>query len=310
MTTPEDKMTKSGGYQEEQFTNYDPLGLAISKIGGDNPYLYNGKELYSDFSDAYEGVYDFGARYYNPLYGRWFAPDPEKQHPNPYIYCGNNPVMLLDPDGRKFYEWTFRHLVMTLQMAKNYILNDEDYIKSFNIVFNKDQFEEDQYNKAKKKYDDYRNRLKLIEQDEKNLQRMHEDEDHLYILKKVNEEASYVLEGKDNKVLIQYSSDGVLAHERLHIIQWLDMGGEFQFEDGKLLNAGYFASKGQQIEQQTLNEVNAYKMQYAYDGAFVLPGISGDININNMNDITPNTISNIFNRGTGKPAYPYAATYR
>ena len=48
----------SGGsvqFTEEQEAHYDPLGLAISKIGNDNPYLYNGKELYPDFSEAYEG---------------------------------------------------------------------------------------------------------------------------------------------------------------------------------------------------------------------------------------------------------------
>lgn len=85
----------------EQMTNFDPLGLALNLQNLDkNPYLYNGKELYDGFSDAYAGVYDFGARYYNPLFGRWFAHDPEKQSFSPYLYCENNPIAFIDPDGR------------------------------------------------------------------------------------------------------------------------------------------------------------------------------------------------------------------
>ena len=86
----------------EQLTDYDPLGAVISSLNLDkNAYLYESKELYTDFSSAYMGVYDFGARFYNPFYGRWFAPDPAKQGINPYTYCGNNPVMFVDPDGKK-----------------------------------------------------------------------------------------------------------------------------------------------------------------------------------------------------------------
>jgi RHS repeat-associated protein len=51
-------------------------------------------------------VYYFGARYYDPLLGRFLNPDPAKatdyEDPstfNPYIYCGNNPLRFIDPDG-------------------------------------------------------------------------------------------------------------------------------------------------------------------------------------------------------------------
>ena len=49
------------------------------------------------------GLYDFHARYYNPLLGRWFNPDPANQLTNPYIFCGNNPLMYVDPDGQFFW---------------------------------------------------------------------------------------------------------------------------------------------------------------------------------------------------------------
>ncbi len=48
-------------------------------------------------------TYDYGARQYNPVTGRWDRMDPlsEKYTPySPYNYCLNNPVMLVDPDGK------------------------------------------------------------------------------------------------------------------------------------------------------------------------------------------------------------------
>ena len=130
--------SKNGGYLEEQLADYDPLGLAIRKTGNDNPYLYNGKELYPDFSDAYDGVYDFGARYYNPLYGRWFAPDPEKQFINPYLYCANNPMKGTDPDGRRVIptgDWNLQQmLVKQLQSAVKIVMRKSIYLLVLFIV--------------------------------------------------------------------------------------------------------------------------------------------------------------------------------
>ena len=43
-----------------------------------------------------------GARQYNPVTGRWDRMDQlAEKDPgvSPYLYCGNNPVMFVDPDG-------------------------------------------------------------------------------------------------------------------------------------------------------------------------------------------------------------------
>jgi hypothetical protein len=48
-------------------------------------------------------TYDYGARQYNPVTGRWDRIDPlsEKYYStSPYTYCMNNPVRYVDPDGR------------------------------------------------------------------------------------------------------------------------------------------------------------------------------------------------------------------
>ena len=49
-------------------------------------------------------TYDYGARQYNSLVGRWDRIDPlcEKYYSvSPYAYCANNPVMYVDPDGKE-----------------------------------------------------------------------------------------------------------------------------------------------------------------------------------------------------------------
>lgn len=63
------------------------------------PFLYNAKE-----KDAETGLYYYGARYYDPRISTWISVDPlAEKYPgmSGYNYCGNNPVICIDPDGRE-----------------------------------------------------------------------------------------------------------------------------------------------------------------------------------------------------------------
>ncbi len=51
-------------------------------------------------------TYDYGARQYYSILGRWDRVDPlcEKYYSvSPYAYCGNNPVNAIDPDGKEIW---------------------------------------------------------------------------------------------------------------------------------------------------------------------------------------------------------------
>ena len=68
-------------------------------VGEENRYRYNGKELNEEL-----GLYDYGARNYDPTIGRWLQIDPlaEKYTDlTPYSYVGNMPIVAYDPDGMR-----------------------------------------------------------------------------------------------------------------------------------------------------------------------------------------------------------------
>lgn len=58
-------------------------------------FRFSGKEL-----DTENGLYYFGARYYAAWLGRWTAADQVVRPGSRYDYVANNPVRLVDPDGR------------------------------------------------------------------------------------------------------------------------------------------------------------------------------------------------------------------
>lgn len=87
-----------------QHIEYVPFGevfIEEKNSTWNTPYKFNGKEL-----DEETGLYYYGARYMDPRTSVWISVDPLAERMpwnSPYVYCSNNPVNKIDPDGR--LEW-------------------------------------------------------------------------------------------------------------------------------------------------------------------------------------------------------------
>ena len=84
----------------EETNHYYPFGGVFAATNNVQPYKYNGKEF-----DNKNGLnwYDYGARHYDAALGRFVSIDPlsEQDYPSsPYVYCGGNPVIRIDKDGK------------------------------------------------------------------------------------------------------------------------------------------------------------------------------------------------------------------
>ena len=117
---------------------YYPFGMrqAIKMPGLGNKKLYNGKELVDQNGLNW---YHYGARWYDPMIGRWTTMDPRCQFHSPYEYGGNNPAAILDPDGAQCIDaLTISHLACTLsdpQIMSPLLSGFSDYTEQGGKVF-------------------------------------------------------------------------------------------------------------------------------------------------------------------------------
>ena len=79
--------------------DYYPFGKRWNSASlpiSDNRDHFNGKEDQVFIGDC---LADYGARMYDRERGRWLTQDPLQQYHSPYVFCGNNPIRLIDLDG-------------------------------------------------------------------------------------------------------------------------------------------------------------------------------------------------------------------
>ena len=84
--------------QHMEYIAFGETFIEEHKNSNNSPYKFNSKEL-----DDESGLYYYGARYYDPRISIWASIDPLAEkflNQSPYNYCFNNPVRLVDPDGR------------------------------------------------------------------------------------------------------------------------------------------------------------------------------------------------------------------
>ena len=180
-----------------QTLNYLPYGEDWVDVHNNPNYLsrykYNGKE-----KDPESGLHYYGARYYDSDISQWLSIDPmADKYPSlsPYNYCADNPVVLVDPDGRDIdpksrEEWENQKNEVMKRIKGS--INRSDYLKLYAF------------------YDG----LKVLE---KSSQR--------YRLVKVEDNEGNISLASDGVIEIRFSSTAGFVHEGKH--------GE-QYENGEI----------------------------------------------------------------------------
>ena len=85
--------------QYDAYLPYGELLVDEHSSSEDLPYKFNGKQF-----DEETGLYYYGARYMNPITSIWYGVDSlAEKYPTAggFVYCIDNPVKLVDPNGKK-----------------------------------------------------------------------------------------------------------------------------------------------------------------------------------------------------------------
>ena len=102
-----DNLTLVAEYQYDAYGKHKVINHTEDNIGGINPFRYRGY-----YFDVETGWYYLNARYYSPAMGRFISPDElsildetrsQINGLNLYMYCGDNPVMKVDPSGNVIF---------------------------------------------------------------------------------------------------------------------------------------------------------------------------------------------------------------
>ena len=127
--------TNGRGYQHLQYRAWgEPfIDQRVSGATYESRYTFSGKER-----DEETGFSYFGARHYHPALSIWLSVDPmSDKYPStsPYTYCANNPVRLVDPDGKEIWidgdekSWTLKNL-STAYSNLNLSLDDNGKLRA------------------------------------------------------------------------------------------------------------------------------------------------------------------------------------
>ncbi len=225
-------LTDINGQPYQYFLNL-PFGeeMAAQRAGGpfSSRYKFNGKEL-----DKQTCYYYYGARYYDPVLSRWLSVDPlAEKYPgfSPYNYTADNPIMLVDPDGKKFDEASKKIANATKQKLQNKIT---------------------ELKKQGKGIGDLNERIKELRKSIQDIEGMDTNTELIFSYQKVDHKSDGETIQEGNHVTMKYYDEGGLIHETRH-------GG--QIERGEL--DGIYKSN-----YSIKHEVDVYRAQYAYTGTY------------------------------------------
>ena len=259
--------------QVEQVNHYYAFGglMGESAGGGTQSYKYNGKEL-----DRMHGLdwYDYGARHYDAVLGRWMCVDPlVEKYPSVggYVYCVDNPVKYTDPMGMEIEEGNLKEWVNLKQEIERQRDNLQTDINKLNAKARVKGWSSE---KLAVKIGNKAERLASLNSSIVTMETL-ETSSQVYSLSHTadGENGGVTLNTNTNVIDIKFGSTANFVHEMTH-------AGQFETGDVAFLNTGMT------ILQDVYDEMAAYKAQFGYSPSSV-SGLTSTSVANSFSEITP-----------------------
>ena len=118
-------------YEYDAWGNTAIYGSMANTVGTINPIRYR-----SYYYDGETGFYYLQSRYYDPIIKRFINADNNFSNYNLFMYCGNNPVNRIDPNGEHWYYLWIDDLIEAV---------DELMASVSNIVYGRAAYERSYY---------------------------------------------------------------------------------------------------------------------------------------------------------------------
>ncbi|MEZ4886490.1 MAG: RHS repeat-associated core domain-containing protein [Chitinophagales bacterium] len=242
---------------------------------------YNGKEFNRELGLNW---YDYGARWYDAVIGRWNAVDPLADHPkqigtSPYTFVNNNPIRYVDPTGMI---WEDPKQAERLNKSINSRIESIDKNSTkIQAQIDKGGLSDKKLAKLEGKLADNSQKVEMLNQSLADVEAIgNATETYKLGSPSASDGTHGVVKGADGVIKIEGSNTGLHIHEIRHVGQSIEAGGVKFNKDGKLLNAATT------LEGARNNEVNAYQTQFSFDGSYPAGASS-------LKDINGTTLMNI-----------------
>ena len=286
---------KPGPILEE--THYYPFGLVMSGISSkglsgtaDNKLKFNGKE--EQRKEFYDGsgldLLDFGARMFDNQIGRWHVIYPLITHPkqvgiSPFTAFGNNSIRYIDPTGLIWED--SKDAERLNKSINNRIESINKYNTKIQAQIHKGCLSEKRLAKLQDQLTDNSSKIDNLNQSLADVKSIGEAKETYRLSGPSQTNGAHgVVKASDGVINIEGSNTGLHIHEIRHVGQSIEAGGVKFNSNGQLLNAAkVFNGDYSKVYK---NEVNAYQVQYSFDGSYPT-GVSSlkDINTKSLRDI-------------------------
>jgi RHS repeat-associated protein len=236
--------------------------------------------------DSETGLSYFGSRHYSSDLSIWLSVDPMSgKYPSlsPYVYCANNPVRVVDPDGEEWETYTDAALANRLiKKAERLIRRAENEITKLQDQINryKEEGKTKEISNNQSLIESYNRKISYLQEGVDNLTDMGMTTEHTFHFSISDNTISSVTqrESGNSKIIdINIYSDikkETAWHECVHVGDWLAERYQHGFSDGVL---GTFNDNKGDAEE------HAYKSEFYFSTRrFQEKGINSPSSINNQ----------------------------